>query len=235
MMGPQFRVHPDDVRRTPEPHSVPWQWIAQYEPAAQRLTGQSLETLAARGGLSWKEMLAVARGISVREAQVTIFDRLTPAEAQAFVLELATEWAALNSGHAIRLDCGHGHKRSPGKPCTVCFPPTNPPPEVGAAPATWDLVKVDIEARDKMGQQKYGVRHQHDNGRDHLRDLYEELLDATVYMRAEIERRVDERKRAAALVRSWADTHRGPISDGAVSIDALMLSFEALARQIEEA
>lgn len=63
------------------------------------------------------------------------------------------------------------------------------PPKPGTAPATWDLVLADIAARDRMGAAKYGVRHQSDNGRDHLRDAYEEALDLVVYLRAEIHRR----------------------------------------------
>ncbi len=65
----------------------------------------------------------------------------------------------------------------------------NPPPQVGVAPHTVDLVQADFTARKAFGLAKYGVAHQHDNGRDHLQDLYEELLDAAVYVRAEIEKR----------------------------------------------
>ena len=65
----------------------------------------------------------------------------------------------------------------------------NPPPKAGTAPPTWDLVLADMKARDAAGAAKYGVRHQHDNGRDHLQDAYEEALDLAVYLRAEIERR----------------------------------------------
>jgi hypothetical protein len=64
-----------------------------------------------------------------------------------------------------------------------------PAPQLGTAPATWDLVLADIRERDATGAKKYGVRHQHDNGRNHLVDLYQELLDAVVYVRAELEER----------------------------------------------
>ena len=190
MMGRTFPVHPDDAR-TPQPHAVPWAWIEKHAKAVQRLTdGQTLEQLASRGGLAWVEMLAAARGLSLREAMDTVYHgKVSPIDAQRYVLELVQAWAAENSGHVIALDCGHGHSREPGKPCAVCFPPTNPPPQMGTAPATWDLVKADIDARDRFGTQKYGVRHQFDNGRDHLQDAYEECLDMAVYLRAEIERR----------------------------------------------
>ncbi len=66
---------------------------------------------------------------------------------------------------------------------------SNPPPKKGSAPATWDLVIKDMAKRDVAGFFKYKVRHQHDNGRDHLWDAYEEALDLACYLRAEIERR----------------------------------------------
>jgi len=64
----------------------------------------------------------------------------------------------------------------------------NPPPKPGKAPATWSLVIRDMRQRDRTGAKKYGVRHQHDNGRNHLQDAYEEALDLAVYLRAEIEK-----------------------------------------------
>ncbi len=50
-------------------------------------------------------------------------------------------------------------------------------------PAVWDLVLKDIEERDIIGEKKYGVRLQPHNGRDSLVDVYQELLDAVVYIR----------------------------------------------------
>ena len=50
-------------------------------------------------------------------------------------------------------------------------------------PAAWDLVLQDMEARDKLGQERYGVRLMPHNGRDTLRDAYEEALDLAVYLR----------------------------------------------------
>jgi hypothetical protein len=65
----------------------------------------------------------------------------------------------------------------------------NPPPKKGKARPTVDLVLTDLRERKAMGIRKYGVAHQHDNGRDHLLDAYEEALDLAVYLRAELERR----------------------------------------------
>jgi hypothetical protein len=53
----------------------------------------------------------------------------------------------------------------------------------------WELVVQDMQQRDNQGRQKYGTPLQASNGRDALVDLYQELLDACVYIRQEIERR----------------------------------------------
>ena len=50
-------------------------------------------------------------------------------------------------------------------------------------PAVWDLVMDDIAKRDRYGKFKYGTRLQPFNGRDSLRDAYEESLDLVVYLR----------------------------------------------------
>lgn len=64
-----------------------------------------------------------------------------------------------------------------------------PPPRKGRARATWSLVIADMKQRDHFGMKKYARRHQHDNGRDHLVDAYQEALDLAMYLRAEIEKR----------------------------------------------
>jgi hypothetical protein len=58
-----------------------------------------------------------------------------------------------------------------------------PPPIRNSRPAVWDLVLVDIAARDELGEKRYGTRLQPHNGRDALRDAYEEALDLVVYLR----------------------------------------------------
>lgn len=64
-----------------------------------------------------------------------------------------------------------------------------PRPVTGTAPHSIDLVAADLVERKAFGVAKYGTPHQHDNGRDHLVDAYQEVLDLAVYLRAEIERR----------------------------------------------
>lgn len=53
----------------------------------------------------------------------------------------------------------------------------------------WELVIQDMKERDQAGRRKYGTPLQASNGRDALVDLYQELMDACVYIRQEIERR----------------------------------------------
>jgi hypothetical protein len=52
-----------------------------------------------------------------------------------------------------------------------------------------DLVLDDLRERGELGRERYGTPLQASNGRDHLRDAYEEALDLCLYLRAEIERR----------------------------------------------
>lgn len=47
----------------------------------------------------------------------------------------------------------------------------------------WDLVMADMQARDAMGAAKYGQRLAAHDGRDALRDAYQEALDLAVYLR----------------------------------------------------
>jgi hypothetical protein len=58
-----------------------------------------------------------------------------------------------------------------------------PPPIHNNNPAVWSLVIKDMAERDASGASKYGTRLQPFNGRKALIDLYQELLDAVVYLR----------------------------------------------------
>ncbi len=58
-----------------------------------------------------------------------------------------------------------------------------PAPIPNDRPAVWDLVLADMAQRDQVGRRRYGTPLQPFNGRDGLRDMYEELLDAAVYAR----------------------------------------------------
>lgn len=58
-----------------------------------------------------------------------------------------------------------------------------PPPQPTDGPAIQDLVIDDIAIRTEVGRQRYGTALQAHNGRDALRDAYEEAMDLTIYLR----------------------------------------------------
>lgn len=53
----------------------------------------------------------------------------------------------------------------------------------------WLLVMADMEARRKVGWDRYGKPVTPDASEDWLQHSYEEALDLAVYLKAEIERR----------------------------------------------
>lgn len=61
-----------------------------------------------------------------------------------------------------------------------------PAPQKSDHPAVWSLVIADMAERDVTGAAKYKTRLQPLNGRDPLRDAYQEVLDLAVYLRQEI-------------------------------------------------
>lgn len=76
-----------------------------------------------------------------------------------------------------------------------------PPPTPNEHPAVWDLVLQDMHARDEHGRRVYGTRLQPHNGRDPVRDAYEEILDTAVYLKqAQVER---DRLLSEAGVEEW--------------------------------
>lgn len=73
-----------------------------------------------------------------------------------------------------------------------------PAPTPSDAASAHDLVIADVGQRKAHGLREYGTPLQAGNGRDHLRDFYEEQLDGVAYLRAHL----DERDRAAAKARA---------------------------------
>jgi len=67
-----------------------------------------------------------------------------------------------------------------------------PMPTPTGTPSVQEMVIADIRARMKVGVERYGTLLQPRNGRDALRDLYEELLDAACYTRQAIAERPRE-------------------------------------------
>lgn len=65
-------------------------------------------------------------------------------------------------------------------------------PVPNASPSVQGMVRADLETREQLGRERYGTALQPNNGRDALRDLYEELLDAACYARQALEERPRE-------------------------------------------
>jgi hypothetical protein len=63
---------------------------------------------------------------------------------------------------------------------------SQPPPIATQGPLVKDLLIADIEELCARRQTKYGTHLQAGNGRDALRDLYEELVDAALYIKQAI-------------------------------------------------
>ncbi len=66
-----------------------------------------------------------------------------------------------------------------------------PTPVSNERTPVWELVIADMEERNRIGTEKYGTPLQAHNGRDALVDAYQEGLDLVVYLRQEIEERMD--------------------------------------------
>lgn len=64
-----------------------------------------------------------------------------------------------------------------------------PAPTQGEGPDIQQLVIADMHERYKLGVYRYGTGLKIKNGRDMLRDAYEEALDLCVYLRGEMEAR----------------------------------------------
>lgn len=70
-----------------------------------------------------------------------------------------------------------------------------PAPIPNDRPYIQDLVMADIEERKQFGIRKYGTALQAHNGRSMLKDLYEELLDACIYIRGLLQEAQDDDRR----------------------------------------
>lgn len=78
--------------------------------------------------------------------------------------------------------------------------------EQGFGPEIYQLVLHDIITRSEFGTRKYGHPLRATASVDFLTNLYQEMLDALIYVRAEIERRNTETVKAddgAVLAASW--------------------------------
>lgn len=87
---------------------------------------------------------------------------------------------------------GYCEEREPGdSPCEpdAVAPGDQPPPVPNDSPAIQSLVIEDVEARLRVGVERYGTPLQAFNGRDALWDSYQEALDLVVYLRQMIAER----------------------------------------------
>lgn len=89
----------------------------------------------------------------------------------------------------------YGHVYGQGDHCSRRqLPPRNdskmtfgePAPRLNDFPSMHDLVIRDMGARKKFGLEKYGTILQPFNGRNALKDAYEEILDLAVYLRQKL-------------------------------------------------
>lgn len=71
-----------------------------------------------------------------------------------------------------------------------------PPPVPNASVPIAELVLVDVRARRDLGLKRYSTYLQANNGRDALRDAYEEALDLVMYLRQALEERDGQRDRS---------------------------------------
>jgi hypothetical protein len=72
-----------------------------------------------------------------------------------------------------------------------------PMPVPNDQPSVQSLVRADLEHREQVGIARYGTSLQPFNGRDALRDLYEELLDGACYARQVMAERDKSRPEAS--------------------------------------
>lgn len=97
------------------------------------------------------------------------------------------------NGESWCLACYLGVTKPKPKPAPPPLPKyviDQPPPLPQTnAPSAWSLVIRDMIDRDLAGTKKYGTRLHAGDGRDSLRDAYEEALDLAVYLRNEIAKR----------------------------------------------
>ena len=68
-----------------------------------------------------------------------------------------------------------------------------PPPTPNQSPPIWELVMQDMFERNEFGKAKYGTPLQAHNGRNALKDAYEEVLDLAVYLKQKLVEEQDVR------------------------------------------
>jgi hypothetical protein len=102
------------------------------------------------------------------------------------------EWRPMDQRWECYLPFADGSGYDIAHLLVLCYPlnqsasTPEPAPKPNDLPAVWELVKQDMEDRNRFGFEKYGTPLQPHNGRKALRDAYQEALDLAVYLRQEI-------------------------------------------------
>lgn len=110
---------------------------------------------------------------------------MTPSQLRGLVLELLPHLGVEPFSDDDRQAVGELRERLDA----LAYPSEQPVPRETSGRPVWELVIEDMRARDAVGRRRYGVPLQANNGRDALRDAYEEALDLAVYLRQAIEER----------------------------------------------
>lgn len=92
---------------------------------------------------------------------------------------------------------------------------------------SWQLVIEDMQSRDDFGRKKYGTPLQPLNGRDSLKDAYEEVLDLCVYLRNAIEERELKKYEASRMVHDYLN---GPLLAGKGLAQSFVIDVRDLLR-----
>lgn len=88
-------------------------------------------------------------------------------------------------------------------------PGDQPLPVVNDSPDVQSMVIEDIRARREVGIERYGTALQPHNGRDALRDAYEEAIDLATYLRQMIAEQSDPIADAEAALTALGSAIRG--------------------------
>lgn len=106
-----------------------------------------------------------------------------------------------------------------------------PAPKANDTEPVWHAVIADMLKRDRVGRARYGVPLQAGNGRDALRDAYEEALDLAVYLKQAIMERDAPPVRTRAptrIVRAADIAAHDPSEDGSININGRDASGEKM-------
>lgn len=99
-------------------------------------------------------------------------------------------------------------------PCGAVFSPADhveqPMPMPNNRRSIQSLVRADLENRERVGIERYGTPLQAHNGRDVLRDAYEEALDLACYLRQAIEERNSESPQPTGFITTTSAGRQQP-------------------------